>query len=371
MSGPVVVFSGGGTGGHLVPGLNVAGALLGRYPDAHIRFLILGREVERRFLDNTPYHTRRIISARAPRGKVELPGTVIRLAAGTVQCAAGYLRPRPDVVVGLGGYGSIPGLLAAWLLRVPMTQIEVNRSPGLAVRKLAPRCRMTWTVFDEAARRLAGPTRTVGFPLPEGYGEIDRGEARGRFGLDPSRPTVVVVGGSQGASVLNRLMTEMAPALAGRDVQVLHQAGPAEADAVARAFDEAGLASTVLPFVDDMQAAWSAADVVVCRAGAATVAELSAVGRATVFVPFAGAAEAHQSKNVEALAEDDRAEVVPEKDADHLLPIKIMDLLDDATRRDRLARRMKQDGRHDATARIADDLAALIETRDVRGVTRP
>ena len=358
---PYVVCSGGGTGGHLAPGLSVLRALEHRWDELDARFLIVGREVERRFLEKTPWSVRRVVTARTPKRRWTMPLTMTIILSGTIQCIAMYLVRRPTVVIGLGGYGSIPGILAARALGVPIVQIEVNRHPGAAVRKLSRFAKVTFTAFEDTGEKLRGRADCVGVPLREGFEPVDRAEARRRFDLDPDRITVTVVGGSQGARCLNRAMTAIADRLAEWDVQVLHQVGAAEADAVRRRYDEAGVAGRVEAFVDDMAAAWSAADVIVARAGASTVAEIAVVGRAAVFVPFESAAESHQLFNVKRLADEGAAEVLTEAEAGGERFAEVLDaLIHDEARRRSMAEAIAKQGNPNAAATIAAKIDGLL-----------
>ncbi|WP_218146098.1 undecaprenyldiphospho-muramoylpentapeptide beta-N-acetylglucosaminyltransferase [Geodermatophilus ruber] len=291
MNGPVsVVLAGGGTGGHIEPMLALADALRRRGAEGGVRITCLGtaRGLETRLVPARGYDLRLIPPVPLPRKPtldlLRVPGRVRRSVAET----RSLLRELDaDVVVGFGGYVALPAYLAARRERVPIVVHEQNALPGLANRigaRLAARVAVT-----TPGTPLHGGAH-VGMPLRTTISTLDRGsrraEARAVFGLDADRPTLLVFGGSQGAASLNRAAVGAAEALTAAGVQVLHARGPKNTD-VEVPPRSAGQAPYVLvDYLERMDLAYAAADLALCRAGAVTVAELSAVGLPAAFVPL-------------------------------------------------------------------------------------
>ncbi|WP_233517452.1 undecaprenyldiphospho-muramoylpentapeptide beta-N-acetylglucosaminyltransferase [Geodermatophilus marinus] len=284
---PSVVLAGGGTGGHIEPMLALADALA-RRPGPRVTCLGTARGLETRLVPARGYDLRLIPPVPLPRRPtpdlLRVPGRVLRAVAET----RALLRELDaDVVVGFGGYVALPAYLAARRERVPVVVHEQNALPGLANRigaRLAARVAVT-----TPGTPLRGGVH-VGMPLRTAISRLDRAaaraEARAAFGLDADRPTLLVFGGSQGAASLNRAATGTAGALTAAGVQVLHARGPKNSDVTVPRRPAGAAPYVVVDYLDRMDLAYAAADLALCRAGAVTVAELSAVGLPAAFVPL-------------------------------------------------------------------------------------
>ncbi|TKJ30944.1 UDP-N-acetylglucosamine--N-acetylmuramyl-(pentapeptide) pyrophosphoryl-undecaprenol N-acetylglucosamine transferase [Blastococcus sp. CCUG 61487] len=330
-----VVLAGGGTAGHIEPMLALADALRRRpEPAGGLRITCLGTErgLETRLVPARGYELRLIPPVPLPRKPtpdlLRVPGRVRRAVARTRELLA---ELDADVVVGFGGYVALPVYLAARRTRgragVPIVVHEQNPLPGLANRigaRLAARVAVT-----TPGTPLRGGEH-VGMPLRTAISTLDRSalraEARDTFGLDPDRPTLLVFGGSQGAATLNRAAVGAADALTAAGIQVLHARGPKNTDVEVPARAATSPPYIVVDYLDRMDLAYAAADFALCRAGAVTVAELSAVGLPAAFVPLP-IGNGEQRRNalpvVEAggglLVED--AELTPSWIAEHLVPL--------------------------------------------------
>jgi len=299
-----VVIAGGGTGGHLFPGLAVATEL--RRGGVEIAWLGARRGLEATRIPATGIPIRLLaVTGAAGRSPAARTGAALRVAPAVLQAAAFLLRRRAGAVLSVGGYASLPGALAAALLGVPIVLQEQNALPGLANRFLAPWASAIACGFAEAVGAFPSlPARWTGNPV------------RAEFFAVPAPPldpvVVLVMGGSQGSAFLNRVIPLAFAASAGPRPRIVHQAGPRwEAEVRAR-YAEAGVAAEVVGFLEQPAAALAQAALVVARAGALTVAELAAARRAALLVPFAAAAHAHQLANARALAATGAAEVVAE-----------------------------------------------------------
>lgn len=278
------VFAGGGTAGHISPALATADALLRAEPDAEVVMLGTERGLETRLVPEHGYELELIPPVPLPRRPspdlLRLPGRVRAAVAQT----AGILRRRgADAVVGFGGYVSLPAYLAARRVGVPLVIHEANAKPGLANR-VGARYATTVAVAEAAAGRLPNGV-VVGIPIRSSITSLDRpakrDEAREFYKLDHERPTLLVTGGSQGARRINSAIEQAADAITAAGGQILHAVGPANAES---AIPRDGYLP--VPYIDHMDLAYAAADMIVCRSGAITCAEVSAVGLPAVYVPL-------------------------------------------------------------------------------------
>ena len=279
-----VLLAGGGTAGHTSPLLATADALVRLVPEIEVICLGTARGLETTVVPAAGYPIELISPVPLPRAfNADLTRVPARLRKAVVESGAILDRLSPDVLVGYGGYVSLPAYLAARWRRIPIVVHEQNALPGLANKVGA---RLTRTVAVSFPDTPLPHAHFVGLPLRRMISQLDRSalRAQGRevFGLSPDRPTLLVTGGSQGAAKLNRCVAQAAVDLAAGGVQVLHVVGPKGAADPA----PGSVPYVVVPFVDRMDLAYAAADLVLCRAGASSVSEAAAVGLPAIFVPL-------------------------------------------------------------------------------------
>jgi len=357
-----VVIAGGGTGGHLFPGLAVAHELRRQRPDAIVTFAGTAQGIEARVVPGEGFELDLLRSAgvkgkslgRAVRGLALLP-------LSGIDALAILRRRRPHVVLGVGGYSSGPVVLAAAARRVRTMVLEQNAVPGLANRLLARVVDAAAVTYDEAIAWFGSKAVVTGNPVRAGF--VAAGEARRRAEVTEIRAArVLVFGGSQGAHAINLAMIDAAPALAKMDVVVTHQTGQADLAAVRRAYEATGVRGRVEPFFNEMDREMAHADLVVCRAGATTLAEVTAAGRAAILVPLPTATDDHQRKNADALVRAGAAEMLDQRDLTGAsLAASIQRLVQDPARRDHLAQNARRLARPDAARAIVEQVIALAE----------
>lgn len=335
----------GGTGGHVFPGLAVAERL--RASGWNIVWLGNPTGMEARLVPSRGY-TMAWVDFAGLRGKgpVALALLPLRLLRAFWQSARAIFAHRPDVVLGLGGYQSFPGGMMAVLFAKPLAIHEQNSVAGLANRVLAGVADRVLAGFPKAFRKaevVGNPVRPEIAALPE---------PQRRYGARSGPLRVLVVGGSLGAKALNDAMPLTLARLPEPRPRVIHQSGAAHAEALAANYREAGVEAQSLPFIEDMAAAYGDADVVVCRAGALTVAELAAAGVASVLVPFPHAVDDHQTHNARFLADAGAAVLLPQRE---LTPERLATLLQDLTREHclEMAVRARALAKVDATEQVA------------------
>jgi UDP-N-acetylglucosamine--N-acetylmuramyl-(pentapeptide) pyrophosphoryl-undecaprenol N-acetylglucosamine transferase len=358
-SAPVMILA-GGTGGHIFPGLAVAAALRARGID--VVWLGADGGMETRLV---PQHGIAIdtIAVKGLRGKgvMTLLGAPLRVL-GAIRAASQVMEQRaPRAVVSFGGYAAGPGGIAAKLHGTPLIVHEQNRAPGLTNRVLARFARRVLTGFPQTFK--SGSEELVGNPVRAEISVI--APPAQRFGQRNGALHLLVLGGSQGARALNAAVPQALRELRGHMLDVRHQCGEKLRADAERDYASAGIAVTVEPFIADMAAAYAWADLVVCRAGALTLAEVCAAGVGSVLVPFPQAVDDHQTKNAEYLVERGAALLLPQDAqlADNLRGV-IGALAGDPARRLAMAEAARGLARPDAAERVADIVLAASAMRE-------
>jgi UDP-N-acetylglucosamine--N-acetylmuramyl-(pentapeptide) pyrophosphoryl-undecaprenol N-acetylglucosamine transferase len=368
-----VVIAGGGTGGHLYPGIAVARELLSRRRDAQISFAGTARGIEARVLPREGFPLD-LIRSGGLKGK-----SIADRARGAWLLPLGFLDAwrivtarRPDLVVGVGGYSSGPVVLAAAMRGIATMVMEQNALPGLTNRLLAPLVRAAAVTFDTTRSFFGSKAFVSGNPVRPEFLQ-SAGPSPTEAGADDgsSIARVLVFGGSQGAHAINVAMVEAAAELAAGDshLRITHQTGERDLEMVRAAYRDAGLQADVEPFLYDMERQLGRADLIVCRAGATTLAEIAAAGRAAILIPFPAATDDHQRKNAEAMAAAGAADVLLQRDmTGAVLAHRIFGLARDRAARARMAQAARGLARPDAAKVIVDRAMELIgEPREAPG----
>jgi UDP-N-acetylglucosamine--N-acetylmuramyl-(pentapeptide) pyrophosphoryl-undecaprenol N-acetylglucosamine transferase len=352
-----VLIAGGGTGGHVIPALAIARELRDAH-GAEVRFVGTARGLETRLVPEAGFPLELVRSGQLKNVSLATRlRTAVDLPVGVVECMRLLGEFRPQVVVGVGGYASGPGMLAAIVKRVPTVAFEPNAVPGLANRLIGKRVNAAAVNFEQTLKYFRN-ARVTGIPVRAEF-----------FLIEPKTAgslRLLVFGGSQGARVLNEAM----PKIAGRllktvpGLTILHQTGPRTEAATRDAYANAGLADEsirVRPYLDDMSAEFAAADLILCRSGASTVAELGAAGMASLLVPFALAADDHQRRNAEVFRDAGAARMLTETeiaDPERLLG-ELTALLSDRGTLLAMGERARKLARADAVREIAQMVVAL------------
>lgn len=352
-----VVIAGGGTGGHLYPGIALAHEFVRLRPGSSVLFVGTERGLEARVVPREGFELATIrVRGIVGRGVWRAAATLVRLPVALAQAWAVLKRFRPDLVVGVGGYAAAPTIVAALLMRRVIVLLEQNVLPGLTNRLLAPLADVVVAAFEESRAACRGRVEVLGNPVRRTV------VAAGRT-VPPDAPALLVFGGSQGAVAINRAVAGALGRLAAiRGLSIVHQTGPADHAATQRAYTAAGVTAKVEPYLDDMGAAYAGAALVVSRAGATTVAELTACGRPAILIPYPHAAHGHQERNARALEAAGAAQVILERDlSGERLGEVVAGLFGDRARLTRMAAASRSLGRPDAGEQIARRCLALVE----------
>jgi UDP-N-acetylglucosamine--N-acetylmuramyl-(pentapeptide) pyrophosphoryl-undecaprenol N-acetylglucosamine transferase len=352
---PTVLIAGGGTGGHLFPGIAVARELMAR-AGARVSFVGTAAGLESRVLPREALVLDVIRSAGLKGKSLSALARGLGLLPLSLADAWRVLsRRRPDVVVGVGGYSSGPVVLLAALRGIPTLLMEQNATPGLTNRLLAPVVRAAAVTYAETARHFGPKAFVSGNPVRAEF--LGRG-ARARAADAPVR--VLVFGGSQGAHAINVAMVEAAPELAQRapGLTVTHQTGERDLEMVREGYRQAGVPARVEAFLFAMDHEMADADLAVCRSGATTLAELTAAGLPAILVPLPGATDNHQHRNALALAGKAAAEIVDQGNLG-TLAARIVALAADPARRAQMAEAARTLARPGAAGAIATRVLEL------------
>ncbi|MBJ73607.1 MAG: undecaprenyldiphospho-muramoylpentapeptide beta-N-acetylglucosaminyltransferase [Sandaracinus sp.] len=361
-----VIVAGGGTGGHLFPGIAVVEELRRRF-DVDLLWVGTERGIEARVMPERGEKLELLeVTPLKGRSPGELLKSVGRLPGAMARAASIVRQHDAELCLGVGGYASGPILAAAAAMGVPTAILEQNAHLGLTNRMLAPLVGRAYLSFEETAGRFGEKARVVGNPVRREFAEAAKRASADPEGFEARARTILVMGGSQGAKALN----EIVPAALGelglgaKGLKVVHQTGAAMRDAVAARYAELGVEAEVVSFIDDMAKAYAAAAAVIARAGATTLAELQAIGRPAILVPYPYAADDHQAKNAAALERAGAAKMIRQEKLDAAWLVRELGaLLDDPAKRRAMGEAARRRGRPDAAASIVDDLCQWLGWR--------
>lgn len=356
-----LVVAGGGTGGHLFPGIAIAQEFTSRDADNSVLFVNAGRPLEIEVLSGLGWPHKIInIEGIKGRGPWQQIKAASKIPAAMARAAGIVKRAKADLVLGVGGYSAGPVVAAARLMGIPTALHEQNRLPGLTNRILGQLVDRIYLSFTESGEHFtAGRVKFCGNPVRDEIlqlaGDYQPESKSGPF-------TIFIVGGSQGASAINQAMVDALPLLKGEaTMRCVHQTGPRDLRWVQEAYAEQGMDADARAFFTDMAARYQEADLMICRAGATTVAEITAVGLAALFVPFPLATDDHQTRNAQALTEVGAADMIEQQHLDgQSLAGMIRNYMEHRDRLVNMASKARALGRLDAAKVIVDDITARL-----------
>ncbi|MFM9903993.1 MAG: undecaprenyldiphospho-muramoylpentapeptide beta-N-acetylglucosaminyltransferase [Pyrinomonadaceae bacterium] len=352
-----VLIAAGGTGGHIYPGVAIAKEILSRDAASEVLFVGTARGLEKKIVPDNGFQLALINSAGLKN--VGLAGKIKGLAVlpRSFWEARKILKDfKPNVVVGAGGYVSGPVLLTAHFMGYPTLVMDSNALPGFTNRQLARFVDKAALTFDVSLPYFGSKGVVTGNPVRKEFFEIAARGLHEPVGL-------LIFGGSQGARAINDAMITALPFFneRGTKMTIVHQTGEPNYDAVRRAYEENGWRDAdIRPYISNMVEAFDAADVIICRAGATTCAEVAAAGKAAVMVPFPGAADDHQKKNAEAMVEKEAARMIVQNDLDGArLADEITGLIENPERIEKMGTAARKMARPDAAKVTVDIIESL------------
>lgn len=358
------LIAGGGTGGHLFPGIAIAQEVMARNPKNKVLFVSSGKPFEKDTL--TKYGFRHISISSGGIKRVGLQQqfrSALKIPKGILQSITILKKFKPDIVLGVGSYSAGPVIIGAWFMRKIIVLQEQNTIPGITNRILSYFARRIYISFEETKQRFkAKKVMHTGNPVRKDFFEpmdiknpADNTNHKEKF-------TILILGGSQGAHALNKTVIESLTHLKDRgNYYFIHQTGLQDENEVNRAYRSMNVASVVKAFFMDMAEQYKQADLVICRAGATTVAEITSLGKGVIFIPYPFAADNHQAVNAKTLANAGAAEMILEKDlCTKLLTRRIEYYAAHPDALSAMAAKAKQMGRPEAAKAIVDDCYRLI-----------
>jgi len=360
-----IVIAGGGTGGHLFPGLAIAQEFMTRNARNTVLFVSTGNPLERSVLNETDFKLETItaegIKGRGLWNQVKSALKIPRGIVESVRILKGY---KPDLTVGLGSYSAGPVVVSAWFLGTKIVLHEQNILPGITTRILARFADRIYVSFDDTMTRFdPKKIRLTGNPVRKEL--LNNHDGNGNDVAPGSKSfCVLIIGGSQGAHRINMTVVEALDHLAQKErLYFIHQTGAADEQMVNAAYQRLGIAARVQSFFRQMAPLYKQADLMICRAGATTVAEVTAVGKAVIFIPFPFAADNHQALNADTLAREGAAEMILEKDLNARdLGQKIEYYASHPEALEAMAAKAGQLGHPAAAKKIVDDCYELVES---------
>ena len=361
------MIAGGGTGGHLFPGIALAEEFLRRNREHRILFVGTSRGLEARILDKLGFSLETIdVAGIKGKGPVRTLQALLRIPKSLLQSIRIVRRFAPDLVIGVGGYASGPAVMAAHWMGVRTALAEQNALPGLTNRILGRFVDRVFLSFPETEKSFRKEKVTVtGNPIRSRFftKESERSRLPGLF-------TLLVFGGSQGAHAINQALLAALDHLESmRDrLKIVHQTGEGDLEEISKAYLGRGMNAEALPFIMDMASAYRAADLVICRAGATSIAEITAIGKAAVLIPFPHAVEDHQTKNAEVLVRAGAAEMIPERElSGRRLAEAVRAYAENPERIRRMEERSSGLGNAGAAAGIVDACLELVNAKNKTG----
>lgn len=349
-----LLIAGGGTGGHVFPAMAIAREWLARGADREVVLVGTQRGIEMKLVPQAglPLETIRVAGLKG-KGGTTLVKNLMMLGSGLADSFGVLKRHKPAVAFGVGGYAAGPMLLASWLRGIPNVIFEPNAEPGFTNRVVARFAKRIATGYEVTAKAWGEKAKLTGCPVRPEF-----------FAIEPRRPEkqlhLLITGGSQGALPVNRAFVDAMDLLAARknEMQIVHQTGERDYNALRTAYARREILAEVVPFLTNMAERFAWADLLVCRAGAITAAEVAAAGRAAIFIPFGRATDSHQLRNAQAMANAQAGRLITETElTGERLAREIFSLLDQP----REIETLSMNARSLAYPHAARDIVNLIE----------
>jgi len=368
-----VIMTCGGTGGHINPAIAIANTIKENIPDAEILFVGTKKGQEGKLVPHEGYEIKFVKSEGIRRSLS--PANIKALIMSQISpfLAKKIIRDfKPDVVIGTGGYACWPILKAAAMMKVPCAVHESNAIPGMAVKMLQKSVDIIFTNFDRTSDFLTVKDKIikVGNPLRTAFDNMDKNAARTQLGISDKELFVLSYGGSGGAEYLNEVMTEVMSKylMERKNIRILHATGSRNYAESLERFKSLGgdkvKNAELAEYIYDMHTKMAAADLVICRAGAMTISELSMMGKAAIIIPSPNVVDNHQYKNAKVLADADAAVLMEEKDVtSETLWREVESILSDSRKLSALEKNIKQFAKSDVNKVIFDEIIKLIEAK--------
>lgn len=360
-----VIISGGGTGGHIFPAIAIANRIKKEYPKVDILFIGAEGKMEMKKVPEAGYKIEGLwISGLQRRLTVKNLTLPFKLLSSLMKARSIIKKFNPDVVIGVGGYASAPTLRIASMLKIPTIVQEQNSFPGKTNKILSKTVTKVCVAYENLERFFpAEKIELTGNPVRKKVVEIDGLREKGFefFGLHSNQKTILVVGGSLGAKTLNESFVNRLKELQDKNIQLIWQCGSYQFEEMKALTAELDMKGIVLTqFINEMELAYAAADVIISRAGAIAISELCIIGKPTILVPSPNVAEDHQTKNAMALVKDEAAVLVKDNEAREKLVPRVLELLEDDTEQKKLSENILKKAIANADERIVNVVKSIV-----------
>ena len=361
------IISGGGTGGHIFPALSIANEIKRRFPDADILFVGAKGRMEMEKVPANGYPIEGLdISGFNRKKPWKNFGVLMQIISSLWKARKIIKQFKPDVVVGTGGFASGPVLFAAQMAGIPTFIQEQNSFPGITNKLLSKKVRKIYTAYDNLERFFdAKKIIKTGNPVRKEFGNlnIDKNDALKKFDLLPGKKTILSIGGSLGAHPLNEGILNILDKIKENCYQIIWQTGKNDYENYKHLTDKQ---VKVVPFISNMPDAYAATDLIISRAGAGTISELTLIGKPVILVPSPYVAEDHQTKNAKALAENNAAVLLPEKKLKQDLWQIVSEIFENNQKAETLSKNIKELAMPNATEEIVDDIISELKVESTK-----
>jgi len=356
-----VLIAGGGTGGHIFPAISIAEEIIGRSADNDVLFVGTLRGLEKELINKKGFNIEYIrTTGMVGKGMISKAFSLFNAFKGVIDSMRIIRNYKPDIVIGVGGYVSGPVVLSARLMALPTAICEQNSVPGLTNRILSKITNRIFATFDESLRFFnPGKTVITGNPVRNEVLNAASGQNNG----NKDSFTVFITGGSQGASGINTIVPRAMGEIRDKNIRIIHQTGSGELEKVRNLYDTMDLRAEVHAFLDNIGDIYRESDLVISRAGAGAVSELTSLGKPSILIPYPHAANNHQLTNARFMENSGAALIVEENNLDHIIFSKIVDKILNKQTLDEMSRRSSELGKPDAAKTIADEIIKLVERK--------
>ena len=364
-----IVFAGGGTGGHLMAGLSIAQEISSRFPSTRVIFFGTNRKKEMRYIEKSSYEFKPIMACK-PTSFIRLPLFAFAALIGIIHSLINLFRIKPDIIVGLGGYGSALPVVAAYIIGIPIVLIEQNAIPGRANLKMSRWADAVLCHWESSKKRFKkGEVAVTGVPIRSGIIENKTEVGDNPFGLDCQKKTLLIMGGSQGAQAINKVMLQSIPRLQALvpGLQIIHLTGKYGYKEAKEAYDGTEINSFVSEFYNDIGAAYRLSDLVISRSGANTIAEITAVGIPAILIPYPYATDNHQYWNAYELSSAGGAMIIKQEELEPERVTKMVsDLLMNNENLDNMRKINRSLSKPFAATRVVDKICQTLKEKKAK-----
>ncbi len=362
-----ILFAAGGTGGHIFPAISIADELRKKKSDTEILFVGAKGRIEEKIVPSNNYRLETINLTGFDRQKFfKNAGLPFKIIGALRRCFTILRKFKPDVVVGTGGFVCGPLVYAASVLRIPTVIQEGNEFPGKTIKFLAPRSDLVIINFNETRKflRTRAEIQQISHPIRMNLKKIDRNAAAKVFGLEAQNKTIFVFGGSQGARGINHAVEEIAEKLFENSFNILWQAGRSDTERLKEKFKDKGDRIKVMEFIENMEAAYSASDLLVCRAGITSIMEIAYLKMPAILVPLPTSAENHQELNARSIERINGASVILQRELKDKLYNEITKLLSNETKLKEYSENVNKISDINAASKIADKIINIYKINE-------